>query len=166
MAQHAKSKITPWHDEAHVTASALRAAGIPAVVANEHIMQQYPNLEFGFSRPKVLIPPACRDDAREILAEVRERPVELAYACSDCGGRTRRVRRIAVMILFWLVAFQFFPFFRRARRCPACRKTEALAPPAPFTAAELGYEPETSWDEFWQGILKLRAQLRVRLAGG
>ena len=125
-----------------VTVSALRAAGIPAILADFHLHHAFPNLEFGSSRPRILIPHACRDEAQKLINDMRAREVEPCYPCPKCGGQTRRERRVWLMLGFYVLYNVFFPFFRRKRRCGACKLTFTPPAPVPFTADELGYDPE------------------------
>ncbi|WP_291842659.1 hypothetical protein [Maricaulis sp.] len=130
-----------WQNEAAVVACTLRAAGIPATVADWHFISVKPALEFGYNRPRVLIPPACRDEAIAYLNALEPISSEPLYPCPDCGRETRRIRRIlAMLVITWLGSFH--PFFLRRRRCGHCRKTFRPDPPASFTAEELGYEAE------------------------
>lgn len=133
-----------WASDAHVAASALRAAGIPATIADLHFQTIYPHIEFGYCRARILVPPQLAEDARAILNNADQQPIaEPCYPCPQCKGPTRRVRRILLMLVItWLGTF--FPFFSRRRRCPECRKTWPAPEVAPFSADELGYDPDTA----------------------
>ena len=87
------STFSPWQGEAVVVACTLQAAGIPAIVADWHFISIKPSLEFGSSRPRVLIPPACVADAQDWLDFVRQQTLEPMFPCPDCGAETRRTRR-------------------------------------------------------------------------
>ncbi|MAK65365.1 MAG: hypothetical protein CMF75_11600 [Maricaulis sp.] len=133
--------MVQWVNEAIIVESALRAHGIPANIADRHFHSIYPHIEFGSSRVRVLIPDVLAEEARGVIKSLREGASQTPiYPCPECGGATRRVRRLFWIALVTLVG-TFYPFFSKRRRCPACRKTFRPPPAAPFTADELGYEP-------------------------
>lgn len=132
--------MASWNNEAMIVESALRAAGWPATLADRHFLSVYPHLEFGSSKPRVLLPHVARDEARAWISEIRQTQLDPIYPCPQCGRETRRTRR-----LFWTALVTalgtFFPFFGRRRRCGDCRITFDPGAPEPFTAEELGYDP-------------------------
>ena len=133
--------MVQWVNEAIIVESALRAHGIPANIADRHFQSVYPNIEFGSSRVRVLIPRVLSAEARTLIKELRGgASPDPIFPCPDCGGPTRRVRRLFWITLVTLIA-TFYPFFSKRRRCPECRKTFRPPPTAPFTADELGYTP-------------------------
>ncbi|ABI65585.1 MULTISPECIES: hypothetical protein [Maricaulis] len=145
------STFSPWQGEAVVVACTLQAAGIPAIVADWHFISIKPSLEFGSSRPRVLIPPAYVADAQDWLDFVRQQTLEPMFPCPDCGAETRRTRRWFAMAIITLLG-SFHPFFSSRRWCEACQRSHAPAAPAPFTEEELGYPvadttPGSNWFE-------------------
>ena len=85
--------VSAWTNEAIVAASALRAAGIPTTLADYHFQSIYPHIEFGYCRPRILVPPALAEEARAVLREARKREApQPAFPCPECHGPTRRVR--------------------------------------------------------------------------
>ncbi len=41
----------PWVDEGHIAASAPKAAGIPATIADQNFQSIYPHIELGIAAP-------------------------------------------------------------------------------------------------------------------
>ena len=64
------------------------------------------------------------------------------YPCPNCAAATRRELRIGLFFFgAWLTHWPF-PMRRRKRFCPACRYRYMPDAPEPFTAQELGWDPQ------------------------
>ena len=140
MTQSPDPQLSPWYDHARVAVSALQAAGIPASIADVHMHHVYPSLEFGAFRTRILIPPACRAEAAQIMDQARASQHPALYPCPVCGAETRTRKRIISMIIMTLLGC-FFPFKSAKRRCGACRINLYAPEVDPFTAEELGEVP-------------------------
>lgn len=77
-------------EHALVLASALEAAGIPAVVPERHMHSYFPYLSLGFTAARVMVPEAMAADARAIAA--CDPPVEPFIPCPLCGADTRKLK--------------------------------------------------------------------------
>lgn len=137
-----RNAYSPWQNEAAVLACTLRAGGFPAEVADWHFISIKPSLEFGYNRPRMLVPPSCRREAEAWLESLEPASTEPIFPCPSCGGETRRVRRLLLMAILTSLG-TFHPFFSRHRRCGSCKKTFKAEPPEPFTVEELGYAPHS-----------------------
>tara|TARA_R110002124_G_scaffold8117_6_gene44383 strand:+ start:728 stop:1222 length:495 start_codon:yes stop_codon:yes gene_type:complete len=161
MTESTRPLPSPWLGHALVATSALQAAGIPAQIADYHILHIYPHLEFGYCRARILIPPACIATAHAVLSAAQIAEVEPLYPCPKCAGETRRRKRILAMTAITILG-SFFPFYRRARRCGACHMNIEAPPRMAFTAEELGYDPEPRWPNLWATLMEIRARMRRR----
>jgi len=113
--------------EAQIARASLEAAGIPAVVADEHTI----NMQWLYSNAlggvKVLVPKECEEEAKLILAgdfseEVEEATASLAPVCSACGSKNiepfTKGKRSA-FVVFLLLGFPLF-FYKHGYRCIEC----------------------------------------------
>lgn len=130
---------SPGH--AAIAVSALRAAGIPATLADDHFQQVYPGLGMGALRPRILVPPACEVEARAIIAQAQTVTDEPLYPCPTCGGETAVKTRTVMSALGLALSGRFSELMSQPRYCGDCDSYEDVSEPEPFTAEELGYPP-------------------------
>ncbi|WP_417483679.1 DUF2007 domain-containing protein [Maricaulis salignorans] len=129
------------HGHAVIVVNALQAAGIPAVIADNHMQDLYPGMDHGFLRPRILVPPACEAEARAIIAQAQVTDEAPLYPCPHCGGETQvRTRPVMAAVLLTLTG-QFSKLRNQPRFCRDCDSYDDVADPEPFTAEELGYPP-------------------------
>jgi len=141
--------------EAAIEAAALRSAGFPVWEPDRIWSAIEPplgdSLEFGH-RMYVLEP--HREDARAWLNALRsdEKPEPL-HPCPVCGGKTRRLRRVIVILIFWWFIWGLFPFYRRRRICVDCGHRHTPGRPEPFVKSELGWTPPGSFGDSFRSFL-------------
>jgi len=113
--------------EAHIARASLEAAGIPAVIADEHTISMQWLYSNALGGVKVLVPPEFANEARRILATDFSAAVELATGttkatCSACGGTNlepfTKGKRSAFMV-FLLLGFPLF-FYKHGYKCADC----------------------------------------------
>tara|TARA_R110000868_G_scaffold208877_1_gene458422 strand:+ start:4312 stop:4743 length:432 start_codon:yes stop_codon:yes gene_type:complete len=133
----------PVHSHGHaiIAVNALRAAGIPAMIADSHMQGLYPGIDEGFLKPRILVPPACEADARAIIAQAQGTETTPLYPCPLCGGPTTARERPAVSVIQLVLSTLFSRLGEPARFCGECDQYSDQADPEPFTAEELGYPP-------------------------
>jgi hypothetical protein len=113
--------------EAQIARSSLEAAGIPAVVADEHTINMQWLYSDALGGVKVLVPVAFEEEAKQILATdfsqaVEEAVGETGLTCSACGSSelepfTKGKR--SAFVVFLLLGFPFF-FYKHGYRCIEC----------------------------------------------
>jgi hypothetical protein len=130
--------------EALVEVSLLRSAGLEAWSPELTGFAAYPNLEVGsFHQYRLLVTEPHVEAARDFLAASGADVVEPPFSCPQCGGRSRRLRRVLAItaVFLFLDGFYLVPILRRKRICTACRRRFLPAKPDAFTEEELGYRP-------------------------
>lgn len=130
------------HGHAIIAVNALRAAGIPATIADSHMQGLYPGMDEGFLKPRILVPPACEAEARTIIAQAQAAETSPLYPCPFCSGETVARERPAESMIQMILSALFSGYGKPARFCGDCGRYSDLADPEPFTAEELGYPPE------------------------
>jgi len=133
-------------EHAIVLASALEAAGIPAVVPERHMHSYFPYLSLGFTAARVMVPVALAEDALKIANA--EAPAEPFLACPKGGGRSRKLKTrggplaLGLAALYplaigtWALAVP--PRVVSTRSCESCGHRFRLERD-PITAEEAGY---------------------------
>lgn len=133
-------------EHAIVLASALEAAGIPAVVPERHMHSYFPYLSLGFTAARVMVPEAFAEDALAIVEAGR--PEQPFLPCPACGGESRKLKTrggpLALglgALLSWLLAswaLSIPPRSVSTRICESCGHRFRLERD-PITAEEAGY---------------------------
>lgn len=93
-------------EEAHVAAGFLRSNGFDVLLADAETISNAPFYRFTLGGIKLLGPPDQVEDARQLLATVRQKPNQNDQVCSACGGRqfsrVKKWRGIGSLIGFML----------------------------------------------------------------
>ena len=135
--------------DAAVAVSALENAGIPALSADWHFFHLKPHLLFGCTGARLWVLETDLERSAELLnhAFQQRKPINV---CPDCGCEAYHssIRSSLAFLSSFFVAGVgggaiFAALAQRSRRlhCPACDKSVLLAPVAPFSEVELGYDP-------------------------
>ncbi|MEH6551679.1 MAG: DUF2007 domain-containing protein [Pseudomonadales bacterium] len=113
--------------EAQVARAKLDSVGIPAFVADEHMLTANWLYSNAFGGVRLQVPNSCAKKSREILSAdysellISEKGVDLA-SCSICGSNdlehTIQGRRVA-FIVFIFLSFPLWPF-KRQHKCLNC----------------------------------------------
>jgi hypothetical protein len=131
--------------EGAVLASALRAGGVRVAEPDLNIHSLYPDRRLTYGGYRIWVYVEDMELAREIARDWRHTSPEPVEACPECGFEARRATDWFMQALFFLVfAFSFnYRLKRQRRHCRACGHhwTPDRKPAAPFTAQELGYDP-------------------------
>ena len=113
--------------EAQIARASLEAAGIPAVVADEHTINMQWLYSDALGGVKVLVPKEFEEAAKQILASDFSLAVEEAVgspdlACSKCGSTNlepfTKGKRSA-FVVFLLLGFPLF-FYKHGYKCIQC----------------------------------------------
>ncbi|GJL97703.1 MAG: hypothetical protein DHS20C06_15200 [Hyphobacterium sp.] len=135
--------------DAAVAVSALESAGIPAICPDWHLFHLKPNLLFGSTGARLWVLEPDLQQSVEILQDGfrNRKPVNI---CPDCGSEALHSSALSAFA-FWSSLFAagmgggaiFAALAQRSNRvhCPDCDKRMRITPAAPFSEAELGYEP-------------------------
>lgn len=136
-------------EHALVLASALDAAGIPAIVPERHMHSYFPYLSLGFTAARVMVPAALEADARAIAN--MEQPREPFIACPQCKGQSRKLKTRGGPLVLGLAALYPLaigtwalavpPRVVSRRICKACGHRFKPPRPDPISTDEAGYEP-------------------------
>ncbi|WP_417492387.1 DUF2007 domain-containing protein [Maricaulis sp.] len=129
------------HGHAIIAVNALRAAGIPATIADSHMQGLYPGMDTGFLKPRILVPPAFEAEARTIIAQAQAAETTPLYPCPLCGGETHIRARPILATIRLALSGQFAKLRNPPRFCGACDSYDDVGDSEPFTAEELGYPP-------------------------
>jgi len=115
--------------EAQIARASLESAGIPATVADEHTINMQWLYSHAIGGVKVLVPPECEQDAKEILETDFSAAVDAEWGsdktvCTSCGSSnivpfTRG--RVPAYIVFLLLGFPLF-FYQHGLKCSSCGK--------------------------------------------
>jgi DNA-directed RNA polymerase subunit RPC12/RpoP len=122
---------TPW--EAHLARGRLEVEGIPASIADEHLIGANFALSYAVGGVKLKVSTDDLSRARKVLADLRSGAFEEALAdelgepvdaCPACGSRrladVRSWRDIALLLALFGLAEALYPAGRKARRCRDC----------------------------------------------
>jgi len=115
--------------EAQIARASLECAGIPATIADEHTI----NMQWLYSQAiggvKVLVPPECEQDAKDILKTNFSAAVDAECAsdktvCPSCSSSnvapfTRG--KVPAYLVFLLLGFPLF-FYQHGLKCSDCGK--------------------------------------------
>jgi hypothetical protein len=114
-------------EEAHLLRTRLEAAGIPAYVQDEHLVQMNWLYSNAIGGVRVQIADDDLEAAREFLAldSPQVSPDALDVVCPECGSHDTAPdelpRRLAFLSILILQFPAFFP--RRRWRCGSCQRT-------------------------------------------
>jgi DNA-directed RNA polymerase subunit RPC12/RpoP len=122
---------TPW--EAHVARGLLESEGVPATIADEHLVGANFALSYAVGGVKLKVSTDDLVRARAVLADLQrgvyedalaEELGEAVDACPQCGSRrfedVRAWSDIALVVLLCGFFEALFPARRAARRCRDC----------------------------------------------
>jgi len=125
--------------QAQAYAAALRGAGIPVVLPDEHLFSNYPVLSHGSTGCRIWVLEKDIEDALGIIRGIETVPP--AYPCPKCGGESRRLKswtKTAAMTWIMLVSGPpgAYPFAKRKRVCEDCQHRFDPGPAQPFDRNE------------------------------